>query len=77
MKKLIIIIAILALAACEKSSTLNPTGVGNVCAYCTEQNSGYQADPFCGTPQEVDVFVKELKKQGSSIGQSWSCSIKK
>ena len=76
MKRLLIILIFLAFVSCEKESTLNPTGIGNVCADCTEQNSGFVATPFCGTPQEVDVYVRELKRQGASVGQSWSCVIR-
>jgi hypothetical protein len=76
MKKLMILIVFLVLISCKKESAHNPTGIGNVCAECTEYHSGYVAVPFCGTRQEVDLYVKELKKQGSSIGQSWSCVIK-
>ena len=75
MKRLIFILAFFALISCEKGSTLNPTGIGNVCAECTEQTSGFVAPEYCGTPQEVDFYIKELKRSGSSAGLVWSCKI--
>ena len=73
MKKLFFVLAVFAFLSCEKESTLNPTGIGNVCAECVELNSGFHADKFCGTPQEVSVYVKELEKIQD---QNWSCTIK-
>ena len=44
------------------------------CAACVEAHSGYKPADFCGDESEVDTYISELKKQGSAVGQSWSCT---
>ena len=71
--KIAYICLLLAFVSCEKSSTLNPTGVGNICVECTEHYSGFVAPEFCGTPQEVDLYIKTLN---DVQGQLWTCDRK-
>jgi len=44
------------------------------CAQCYENISGYQATDFCGESGEVDIYIEELKEEGSIQGQSWNCN---
>ncbi len=46
------------------------------CIECTESHSGYTTE-YCGTSSQVKTFEDELKKEGSQVGQSWSCIDKK
>ena len=45
----------------------------NYCAHCTETNTGYVADDYCGNENNVDDYIEELKSQGAAAGQNWSC----
>ena len=54
--------------SCDKVAVLP-----QVCAECTELNSGLVAPSFCGTPQEVTIYVKLLK---DTEGTNWVCKIK-
>jgi hypothetical protein len=56
-------------SSCEKYAS-------NYCAACTEARSGYSPADYCGTSSQVDTYIKELKSQGSAVGQSWSCTKK-
>lgn len=59
MKKLLLLaIALISFTSCRKE-----------CVTCTELNSGV-SDSFCGTPDEVEVFVSTLQ---SFPGQKWNC----
>jgi len=42
------------------------------CILCTEKKSGYSTE-YCGTSSQIKTFEKELKEEGSKVGQSWSC----
>ena len=42
------------------------------CVTCTEANTGVTSD-YCGTNKNVKDFENELKRQGSAVGQNWSC----
>ena len=42
------------------------------CTTCTEKNTGYTSD-YCGTSKQVKDFEKELKDEGSKVGQDWEC----
>ena len=44
------------------------------CAQCYENISGYQASDFCGESGEVDIYIEELKEEGSIQGQNWTCN---
>ena len=44
------------------------------CAQCYEENSGYQADDYCGSNQDVDSYVNELISDGQNAGQQWDCT---
>lgn len=73
MRKIQILIAVLTIASiafssCEKEN--------DYCAVCTEATSGYSPSDFCGSETDVDLYISELKKQGSAAGQSWSCTKK-
>jgi len=46
------------------------------CITCTEAHSGVTAQEYCGTPAQVKDYENELKKQGSALGQDWSCVSK-
>jgi len=47
----------------------------DICASCTESVSGtYLEDYYCGTPKQVDLFIKTLKDEGEQVGQHWSCT---
>ena len=73
MKKLLLILVIgFAVLSCEKER-ISPLGLPQVCAECIELNSGAMPPDFCGTPQEVALYVRELKK---IQGMNWSCVIK-
>jgi hypothetical protein len=65
MKRLITIIAALALFSCSKDDS-------GRCTTCTETNSGY-SQKFCGTRRDVKIFEDELKRQGANFGQKWTC----
>jgi hypothetical protein len=59
----------ITIMSCEKDDFGNK---GSVCTTCTERNSGY-SQKYCGSPSEVDFFERELKRQGSNLGQNWNC----
>lgn len=42
-----------------------------VCASCTEQNSGAVADDYCANPVSVDAYIKTLE---NTSGQDWHCT---
>lgn len=42
------------------------------CINCTESKSGYSTE-YCGTSSQTKKFEKDLKEEGSKVGQSWSC----
>lgn len=44
------------------------------CTTCTEANSGYTADEYCGSKSQVDDYEAELKSQGAAVGQDWYCT---
>ena len=44
------------------------------CAQCYENISGYQANDYCGTSDQVDTYMDELNNGSSNTGQIWSCS---
>lgn len=70
MKKFLIAIAVVGfLMSCKKDDLGNR---GSVCTTCTESKSGY-SQKYCGSPREVDLFERELKRIGANSGQSWSC----
>jgi hypothetical protein len=46
------------------------------CITCTESHSGVTAEEYCGTPAQVKNYEKELKEQGSALGQDWTCVSK-
>ena len=45
------------------------------CVTCTERYSGYSSD-YCGTSDNVKTFEKDLKEEGSKLGQDWTCVSK-
>ncbi len=45
----------------------------NSCAHCTEMNSGYTPDDFCGPEVAVDTYIEELV---NTDGQKWRCEKK-
>ena len=65
MKKLLFLLIALAFVACEKE---------NYCASCVEKNSGYEPVDFCGSGEEVDVYIDGLYEMGVLIGQDWECT---
>jgi hypothetical protein len=46
-----------------------------VCTECTEAHTGTTSE-YCGTKSQVNTYEKELKDQGSNLGQSWTCEQK-
>ena len=54
-------------SSCEKDTQI-------YCAECYEVSSGYEAEPFCGSVNEVDSYTEDLMSSGTDAGQSWSCS---
>lgn len=65
MKKAVLIMALFLSQACEKDPIQE-------CVQCTEANSGYTADKFCGDPIAVKKYEDNLKSLGGA-GQHWSC----
>jgi hypothetical protein len=66
MKKLFsLLIPLIFLFSCEEKT---------VCAYCTELNTEYSADPFCASQSEVDEYVNILGTYDPTY-QNWACSV--
>ena len=67
MKKLLLLcIPLIFLISCEEET---------VCAYCTEVNTGYSADTFCGAQSEVDEYVDILTTYDPAFpNQDWVCN---
>jgi hypothetical protein len=68
MKKSKILLSLLAITSiafisCEK----------NYCASCVEAKTKVTGN-YCGKESEVDDFISELKRLGSSNNQNWSCT---
>jgi len=34
----------------------------------------YVVPDFCGTPAEVDAYIKKMKENGIKLGQKWICT---
>ena len=64
MKKLIIIIAALALFSCKKDDIK--------CATCIEERTQYPIE-YCGTKKEIQQYEQSLNLVGLSLGQKWEC----
>ena len=65
MKKLLIILAlVLAMASCKKKE---------VCVSCIEKKINFQADDFCGSEFEAEVYIDALVNDGSPI-TDWVCT---
>jgi len=70
MKKLLIIFGIagwlllvLSLSSCKKKE---------VCVSCIEKNINYQADDFCGSEFEAEMYIDLLENDGHAI-TDWEC----
>ena len=57
---------VIVISSCKAEEVLS------TCTTCTEYRTSFSTD-FCGTSAEVNLFISELKKQGSAAGQSWTC----
>ncbi len=62
---------ILSILSCSKD---NDSITGTFCAKCIEAKSNYSPPDYCGSSSDVDFYISELKRQGSQVGQSWSCN---
>jgi hypothetical protein len=76
MKKLLLLIpAVLLFFGCTKDELKdNPV---TVCVDCTGTLNGYSQefpDIFCGTNKDADLYIANLKEEGSQVGQSWTCT---
>jgi len=76
MKKLLFLIpVVLLLFACTKDELKNSPAI--VCVDCTVTMIGYSQefpDVFCGTNIDANIFIKNLKEEGSAVGQHWTCT---
>lgn len=68
MKKIQILILLIFVAISIKSCK-KP----EYCAVCVELISGHEADDYCGPPQLVDKYIRELKKTNVVGVWNWSC----
>jgi nitrous oxide reductase accessory protein NosL len=60
MKKLLLILTVIfSLIGCKKEEE-EPTPVPTVCAECQNQRNGKWLDPYCGTQNEVDGYLKTM-----------------
>ena len=68
MKRLLILLCLpLLFTSCEST-------FGRYCASCTEQNTGYLADDYCGTNTSVNVYINDMESYDPAYpDQVWSC----
>ena len=67
MKKILLMcLPLMFLLSCEEET---------ICANCTEVNSGYTADPFCGAESSVNDYIDEMTSYDPAYPyQNWVCS---